>query len=88
MASNGFQFIFINPLVDSEDFVLSIRNNAMKLYMEGKTQMSWTGEGVSSEKQFVADVESILMETNRALKLINPDKYGYVVRQSVMRRFG
>lgn len=88
MATNGFQFCFINPLVDSEDFVLKIKEKALRLYMEGTVRMEWAGEGVSSGKQFAAPVESILAECNRALKLINPGRYGHVVRQSAMRRFG
>ena len=88
MAEGGFQFIFLDPLIDSEATVLSIRAHALKLYRDGKTIMEWSGEGPSTTRQFTAPIESILMETRRCLKLINPNKYGHIVRQSTMRRFG
>lgn len=84
--TGGFQFTFLNPLVDSESLVLKIKENAIRMYMEGKTRMEYSGEGTSVTKQFTAPIESVLMECNRALKLINPNKYGHVVRQSTMRR--
>jgi len=88
MLNGGTQFCFIDPVIDDEKTILDIRRSAMRQYREGKTIMSWTGEGVSSERQFSAPVESILAETRRALKLINPTKYGYIVRQSYMYRYG
>ena len=88
ISGQGYQFCFLDPLIEREDTILEIRAHAMKLYREGKTIMEWTGEGSEGKKEFTAPVESILAETRRALKLLNPTKYGYVVRQSTMRRFG
>lgn len=88
MAENGFQFAFLDPLIDDEGFVVKIRERALKLYLEGKTTMEWTGEGTSAKRQFTAPIESILMETRRCLKLMNPAKYGYIVRQSTVIRGG
>ena len=86
LASSGYQFVFLDPLIDSEATVLSIRAEAMKLYREGKTIMSYSGEGTEATRQWTAPIESIMAETRRCLKLINPDKYGRIVRQSTMIR--
>ena len=87
--SNQYDFSgILDPLIDSEEEVLEIRRRAMKLIREGKTIMKWEGEGSTAERQFVAPISEILKETKRCLKLINPDKYGFVVRQSQMIRCG
>lgn len=87
-GSAGYQFNFLDPLIDSEEEVLCIRKTALKLYTEGKTIIEYTGEGTSAGRSFVAPIESILAETRRCLKLMNPQKYGHVVRQSNMLRLG
>jgi hypothetical protein len=87
--SNQYDFSgILDPLIDSEEEVLEIRRRAMKLIREGKTIMKWEGEGSTAERQFVAPISEILKETKRCLKLINPYKYGFVVRQSQMIRCG
>ena len=79
---DGYHFCFLDPLIDDEETVLKIRKKALELYAEGKVVMEWSGEGTTSKKAFVAPIESILMETRRCLKLMNPSQYGSVVRQS------
>ena len=86
--TGGFQYVFLDGLLDTEDQILEIRAHAMKMYREGKTILSWTGEGSEAEKAFVAPVESILAETRHALKSRWPEKYGYIVHSTTMRRFG
>jgi hypothetical protein len=83
--TSGFQ---LDPRIDSEETVLKIREHALKLLMDGTTIMKWEGEGTTAERQFVAPVSEILAETRKFLKLINPHKYGHVVRQSQMIRCG
>ena len=76
------QYQFLDPLIDSEDDVLAIRAAALALYKEGKTIISWTGEGTEVTRQFVAPVEKILAETRMFLKQLHPETYGYPVRNS------
>ena len=86
-ANNHSGFV-LDPLIDSEDEVLQIRACALQFYKAGKSIMEWSGEGTSARKEFVAPVSEVLMETRRCLKLMNPDVYGSVVRQSQMIRTG
>ena len=58
----------------------------MKLLMEIKTMTEWTGEGDSAKKILVMNVDKCLAMTTRFLKLKNPDKYGYIVRESMVYR--
>ena len=76
------KFIFLDPIILTEAQILAIYNNALALIAEGKTQMSWQGEGVSSDKAFVAPVMDILAEARYALKVKNPQKYGWITNRS------
>ena len=80
-------FIYLDPLIDSEDYVLSLREKAKETLRELKTVMTWTGEGVSATKQFVADPLIIMAETRQCLKLMNPSKYGQITNSSRQIRF-
>ena len=77
----------LDPYIDSEEEVLKIRKEALRLMREGKTIMSWTGEGVTSEKQFTMKIEDVLAETRYCLKLINGEKYGFITNSSRQFRF-
>lgn len=76
------KFIYLDPLIDTEEAVLAIRAAAMALMQEGKTTMSWVGEGTQASKAFVAPVMDILMETRNFLKQKNPQKYGFIATRS------
>lgn len=84
----GFQYCFLDGMIETEDTILEIREHALKLYREGVTILKWEGEGTSAERKFVAPVESILQETRHALKSRWPHKYGHIVRSSQMIRCG
>lgn len=76
-----------DPAIDSEADVLAIRVKAISLMRQGIQTMSWTGEGVSSTKQFVFPVADVLYETRLFLKRINPTKYGYISTTARQFRF-
>lgn len=78
----GLQYVFLDPKLDSEDDILAIRAKALEMYKEGKTILTWSGEGNEATREFVAPVESILAETRMALKQGWPEKYGYPVRNA------
>ncbi len=78
----------LDPLIDTEQEVLGIRAAAIKALQEGRQILEWSGNGTEVRKEFVAPVTEILAECRRFLKLVNPGKYGRVVRQSTMVRFG
>ena len=80
------RYLYLDPLIDSESDILAIRSNAMALYASGKTVMSWTGEGTTSTKAFVAPIEDILAECRYALKTGWPQKYGYIANSSRQMR--
>lgn len=79
--------MLFDPLIDSEQDILKIRETAMKLAREGKTTMQWSGEGVESTKQWVMDIENVLIETRIFLKTKNPAKYGYLTNSARQLRF-
>ena len=83
--TSGFQ---LDPLIDPEKLVLEIRYTALCAYRDGRQMVEFSGEGTEFEKEFVAPVSEVLAETRRVLKLINPNKYGRIVRQSTMIRLG
>lgn len=86
--TGNFQYTFLDPMIDQIADVLAIRKKALALYAEGKTLMSWTGEGSEGQREFVAPVESILAETRMFLKTKDPNRYGQVVRQTKVLRVG
>jgi hypothetical protein len=87
MNDTGY-YNFLDPVIDSEADILAIRKKALELYREGKTILSWVGEGTEASRAFVAPIESILRETRYALKQKNAAKYGNIVRQSQVIRLG
>lgn len=76
------KYLFLDPLIDDEATVLAIRARAIALLQAGIQTMSWTGEGTSASKQFVAPCMDILNETRAFLKQKNPVKYGYLTSRS------
>jgi|APCry1669188910_1035180.scaffolds.fasta_scaffold148609_2 hypothetical protein len=74
--------VFFDPLILTEAQLLSYYNKALSLVLEGKTLMSWSGEGVQSSKAFSMPVEQVLREVRLALKAKNPQKYGYITNRS------
>jgi hypothetical protein len=86
--SDSYHYNWLDPIIDTEADVLAIRKKAMELLREGKTIMSWEGEGTQASKQFVAPIQEILAETRYCLKQKNPSKYGAIVRQTQVLRLG
>lgn len=82
------QYQFLDPLIDSIDDVLAIRQAALNLYKEGKTIMKWAGEGNEAERQFTAPIQQILAETRYFLKQADPATYGYPITKSRIFRIG
>ena len=80
-------YVYLDPVIDTEEDVLAIRATALAMLKEGKTVLEWTGEGVSSKKAFVAPVFDILAECRHCLKQMNPQKYGYIATSSKQFRF-
>lgn len=76
------KYLFLDPLIDDEATVLAIRAKALSLLQAGIQTMSWTGEGTSANKQFVAPVMDILNETRAFLKQKNPQRYGFLTSRS------
>lgn len=76
------KYLFLDPLIDDEATVLAIRARAIALLQAGTQTMSWSGEGTSAGKQFVAPVMDILNETRAFLKQKNPQRYGHLTSRS------
>lgn len=70
----------------SEDDILAIQAKAIQLIKEGKTIMTYTGEGNEWQKEFTMNPRDIMVECNYSLKYVNPDFYGRVVRRSKVYR--
>ena len=86
---SGYRFILFEPGIDNEEYVLQCKNNAMATLLEIKTIIQYSGEGTEVQKKMVTDLENIIMDANRFLKIVNPDKYGgRPVRQSRVIRTG
>lgn len=69
---------FIDPFILSEQEILEIYHSARRHILEGKTIMSYTGEGTEASSQFTAKPDDILREATWALKSKNPAKYGFI----------
>lgn len=74
--------VYIDPLILTEAEILAIYQAAIALIKEGKTVMTWQGEGTGATKQFSASPFDILREARYALKIKNPLKYGYIATRS------
>ena len=79
MLSSG---IYLDHLILTETELLAIYSAAIALITEGKTIMSWGGEGTTATKQFVANPLDIAREARHALKTKLPQKYGYITNRS------
>ena len=71
------QGLLLDPKILTEDQVLALYNKAFNLLMEGKTYMTFEGEGTSFTSQFPIPVETMLAEARYCLRQINPAVYGY-----------
>lgn len=76
------RFIYLDPIILTEQELLDIYKAAVALIKEGKTVMSWEGEGTSATKAFVANPMDIAAEARYALKVKNPNKYGWITNRS------
>lgn len=66
-----FPYTMLDPVLDDRDYVLSLRNKAQQLLLEGKTVMKWSGEGNEGQKEFVVPIENVLSETRMCLRLMD-----------------
>ena len=82
MAESESIGFVLDPLIDDVDMVLALHAAALKLMAEGKTIISWSGEGTEVERQFIAPVMEVIRETTRFLKNFDPDTYGAPVRNA------
>ena len=60
------------------DTIVSIQTKAVNMLLEGKTVMSWQGEGVSATKSFAMPVSDVLEECDWALRSLDPSTYGNI----------
>jgi len=73
--------LLLNPKILSEDQLLALYNKAFSLLLEGKTFMSFEGEGTTFATQFPIPVATMLAEASYALQQINPTVYGNILTQ-------
>ncbi len=71
MSAKG---LFVTGFTAEE--VKAIQSRAKALLMEGKTIMSWSDNGTSTNKQFVMPVREVLEECAYALRKLDPETYG------------
>ena len=71
------QGLLLDPNILTEDQVLALYNLAFTLLMEGKTYMSFEGEGTSFTSKFPIPVETMLAEARYCLRQMNPAVYGH-----------
>jgi len=77
MLSSG---LYLDSFILTEAQLLAIYMRAVQLIQEGKTVMSFDGEGTSFSKDFTAQPMDVAREARRALKEKNPMKYGYIAQ--------
>ncbi len=70
-----------DPKVFTEHDLLRLKERAFELLREGKTIMSYDGEGTSAGRQFTMPIADMLLEIVWSLKSINPQKYGYLANR-------
>jgi len=71
------QGLLLDPTILTEDQVLALYNKAFSLLLEGKTTISWQGEGTSATKAFTIPVQQMMSEARYCLRQMNPSVYGY-----------
>ena len=80
MLTSGCLF---DPYIDSEKYLLEVRESALRHIREGKMLISFDGEGTSAASSFAGfDPFTILREVTTCLKQKNPQKYGYIATKS------
>lgn len=75
--SNTTQGLLIDPLILTEDQILSLYQKAYSLLLEGKTFMAATGNGTEFRSEFPIPVTQMLSECRYALRQVNPKVYGH-----------
>lgn len=63
-ASGLFDFLTLEE-------VQAIKARAVVMLTEGKTVMSWSGEGKAGSKQFTIPIDQVLAECNYRLRQLN-----------------
>lgn len=62
------------------DTILQIQAKAVQMVLSGTTVMAWEGEGTSVDKKFTMNPSDVLEECNFALKQLEPQTYGYLLK--------
>lgn len=62
-----------------EDTILAIQAKGVAMMLEGKTIMSWSGEGTQVDREFTMPIPDMLEECKYTLKRKWPDTYGSMV---------
>ena len=70
-----------DPKIFSETELLQIKAKCVCLLTEGKTIMTYSGEGTEAGRQFTMPPADMLAEVVWALKSINPQRYGYITQR-------
>lgn len=71
------QGLLIDPNILTEDQILALYNVAFNLLLEGKTYVSFEGQGTGFVSKFPIPVETMLSECRYALRQLNPSVYGH-----------
>ena len=71
-----------DPFIFTEQELLDLKHTAFRLMKEGKTIMSYAGEGTSASRQFTMPIDEMLLEVVWALKSKLPGKYGHIATRS------
>lgn len=74
--------VYLDPLILTEQQLLDIYNAAVANLKAGKILTSWTGEGTEASSTLSAPTMDILREARYALKVKNPQRYGYITNRS------
>ena len=71
-----------DPNVWTEQELLCFRDTAKKLLLEGKTIMTYQGEGTGAGREFSMPPDQLLLEVTWALKSKLPTKYGFIATRA------
>ena len=71
---------YLDPKILGEKILLEIYMRAVEHIKEGKTLMTWQGEGTSASKLFTGTPFEIAREARFALKTGWPLKYGRIAQ--------
>ncbi len=74
---NATQGLLIDCNVLTEAQILALYQNAYQLLLQGKTYMTFEGEGNTLQAKFPIPVEQVLSECRYALRQVNSARWGH-----------